>query len=188
MKAPFGSLWRGPQGHEAMRDHFSLQVPVMLELSARVTKNLYLGVYGELSMGSTPGVSSAECDRARSGCQTASVRAGIQLQHHFAPSGKVDPWLGAAIGYEAAASQGVAGGRWQTTSAGGWEVLRAMGGVDFRVSKAFAIGPFMDVSASTYTLLERRTPSGATFDDWVPDSQTRPHGWAVIGVRGVLFP
>lgn len=188
VKAPYGAVWRGPQGLETMGDHFALQAPVMLELSGRVTKNLYIGAYGELALGATPGVSSADCERAGSACQTASVRAGVQLQHHFSPGARVDPWLGAAIGYEIAASQGIAAGRWTTTAVGGWEVLRAMGGVDFRVNRGFAIGPYLDVSASTYEMLERRTSAGASYDDWIGRDAQRAHGWVVFGIRGVLFP
>ena len=61
-----------------------------------------------------------------------------------------------------------------------------MGGVDFRLSPAFGIGPFLDFSAGKYTTYRAELPGYPTQEGDVPTPGT--HEWLAFGVRGTFFP
>ena len=57
-----------------------------------------------------------------------------------------------------------------------------MGGVDFRLSRAFGIGPFVDLSVARFS--SGHDDLVGDFD--IPNKAT--HEWLTLGVRAVIFP
>lgn len=60
-----------------------------------------------------------------------------------------------------------------------------MGGVDFRLSKDFGIGPFVDFSLAEYTHIKVTAPG---LNQSASVSNKAVHEWLALGIRAVLFP
>ena len=60
-----------------------------------------------------------------------------------------------------------------------------MGGLDFRLSHGFGLGPFVDFSLGTNTKDDNKVNSASSSQSI---DQTAGHQWLTLGVRGVLFP
>jgi hypothetical protein len=111
----------------------------------------------------------------------------VQAQYHFSPAASVDPWLGLGLGYEWITSH-VEGQAFGfpidvETQHSGPELLHLQGGVQFRLSPAFTLGPFAALSALQYTSCSA-TLDGDDTECRLPDAAW--HGWFVLGVRALL--
>lgn len=166
-------------------------IPLWLDIGYRLTPRLLLGVY--VMYGLVLPKAGAATDPLGGGCPNgldcsgAGIRFGLQGQYHFAPAARVDPWLGLGVGYEWITSH-VEGQAFGfpidvETEHGGPELLHLQGGVDVRLSPAFALGPFAALSAMQYTSCSA-TLDGEYTTCRLPDAAW--HGWLVFGVRGAL--
>jgi hypothetical protein len=104
------------------------------------------------------------------------MRAGIQLNYDFSPGASMNPWLGAAVGYE-----------WLTVSEDGaditftgWEWITIQAGADWTVSKGFGVGPFVSWGFGQYDSVDIE---GLGSGD-ITDKGT--HQLVQIGVRGLF--
>jgi len=113
---------------------------LQLGLGYRLNPRYMVGVYAEAT-GYDPGDLSSE--HARS----AGVSAGVQMQRHFAPFQKVDPWLSVGFGWR---------GFWETEhdsvrrSLQGVDWLRLQAGVDYRLTPMVSISPVLGLSVSKF--------------------------------------
>jgi hypothetical protein len=116
-----------------------LQVNVGYRINPRWLVGLY-GTVGKYSLGSlTP-----------DGSDVWSVTAGAQANYHFSPEEQWDPWIGLGVGWR---------GHWIDKPAGtdsrhGLDLARLQVGVDYRVSPAFSIAPYVGASASMFLAQE----------------------------------
>jgi hypothetical protein len=177
----------GPSPTEfAMSDGFSGQVPIFIEIGGKVIPNLFVGGYFGLGFGGAAGQIDTDCKQLGATCAAVSVRFGAELQYHILPAGAVNPWLGYGFGFESIALGISQGGQTWTDSFGGLEFGHFMGGLDFRVSRVFGIGPFVDFSVGQYTKVHVEGPGLPTTD---ADIQTKTtHEWLAFGARGTFFP
>ena len=130
---------------------YGVQFPFIVDLGGRPIPHLYIGGFAGLALGGGPSGLSAD------------LRLGADAKYFFMPDRKLDPWAGLALGYE-----GQANGEDDSDAAVEFHI---MGGLDFRLSHVFGVGPFADLSLGTY--------GGA--DGAV-------HAWLQLGARLVLFP
>jgi hypothetical protein len=151
-----------------------LQVPVMIELGARMSPRLFLGGYAAVGIGSTSRRFDQDFCQTRD-CAARTVRIGGEFHLHIRPTKVVDPWVGAGVGYEWFFSSGS-----PKVHMSGVEAIRPMIGVDFRTSKQTAIGLFLDAPLSVYQ----------SYDPPVPEldraTDRRIHSWITFGLRLVL--
>jgi len=189
---PAGSISGAP--NDPMSGDFGLQVPIFLEAGIKVHPMIFLGAYTSLSIG---GTSSAFADAqgcvsgSSRGCGSTDWRIGLEVQVHFRPAELVNPWLGYGLGFEQVSASASGGGSPATGETfSGLELARIGGGADFRVSRIFGFGPFIEVDFGSYSQehVQGVTATGAasTVDQSI--SNTGLHEWVTLGVRGVLFP
>jgi hypothetical protein len=179
---PFGHV----AGDRTMSDMFTGQVPLFVELGAKVHRNVFVGVYTALSFGGAGDAFDKVCSGGDK-CVGVGFRIGVEAQYHFRPAEKVNPWAGYGLGLESAAVGRSGGGNDQTTAVGGIEFARFSGGVDFRLSRVVAIGPALDVSLGRYTATSTDI-NGVKTDDTIPSNERRTHGWMTLGVRLTFLP
>lgn len=156
--------------------------PLQLDLGYRLIPRLMLGGYAQYGPGFT---ATDACTKlgVDAKCDAQDVRVGIDAQFHFAPHGKVDPWLGPGIGYEwLILTTEFAGQRTETSSTGkGLEFLSVQGGLDFsRWGPFFAVsfGEFSSYSGSCSGQCAGVVPKSGNIND------KALHEWLVIGARG----
>jgi hypothetical protein len=97
-----------------------------------------------------------------------------------------NPWFGYGLGIESIAVGMSSGGQSGSVSSGGFEYARLMAGIDFRLSRAFGLGPFADFSMGTYSRYRIEIPGEPVQEGDI--EETAAHQWLSLGVRGVVFP
>jgi hypothetical protein len=169
-----------------MSNFFAGQVPIFVELGGKPIPNVFVGGYLGLGFGGTAGQIRGLCDQANMTCSVLSVHIGAEFQYHVLPKGEINPWFGYGIGYESTGILMAQGGQSGTVSVTGLEFARFMGGVDFRVSQVFGLGPVVDLSLGNYSRVRSDIPGEPVVDqDLEPQAM---HQWLTLGARGVFFP
>jgi hypothetical protein len=180
---PFGNVDGG--SGDTMNNFFSGQVPFLFDVGGKPLPWLFLGGYLGVGVGGTAGTLDSVCSTPGVTCATATVRVGIEAIAYINAGEKVSPWVGYGIGFESSAIGISAPNGDSSVAASGPEFARFMGGVDFRLTKGFGIGPFVDFSIGEYTHLQTDTPNTTASGSLESKSV---HEWLALGVRGVLFP
>jgi hypothetical protein len=168
-----------------MSDAFSAQGAFTVDIGGKFHPNWFVGGYLGLGVGGAAGRLDDGCKSAGLSCATATFRLGAQIQYNVLPGERVNPWFGYGIGLESTAASASAGGRTISTTGVGPEFAHLMGGVDFRLSHGFGIGPFIDFSIAQYSTAKMEGGSGSQSGS-IEDKAL--HEWLQIGVRGVVFP
>jgi hypothetical protein len=173
---PVGNIQHaGPvvSGDWPMSSWWSGAIPIGVAGRYRFTPNLSAGVYFQWSPAF---VASAACGPGAS-CSGYDMRAGLELVYGIIPDGKVNPWLSLGMGWAWSQAASTIGG---TLNVNGWELPAVQVGVDFALSRAFALGPYLGFVGGTYTNLT----FGRT---WAVDPSIRSyHGWFQVGVKGTI--
>ena len=195
---PLGSLSEDADMSEA----FVGQIPLWVDLGARITPRISLAGFFSLGIGIPGDAFDDICNAAEemgSDCAqtTLDLRFGLQAQYHFAPElVGPDPWIGAGLGYE------VAGWGYQierdgeerevTFGTGGFEFLNLQGGVDFRLSNTVALGPFGAFTLAQYGDFSIDCSGDCALIDTIEGGDDiedkAPHFWVFVGARVVVLP
>ncbi|HVP68272.1 MAG TPA: hypothetical protein VMT17_13515 [Anaeromyxobacteraceae bacterium] len=161
---------------DAMNKIFSGTLPLQLDVGWRFSPNLYLGAYFDFS----PAFVSS---------QLSTWEFGIDFLYTFTiQKSIVLPYAGLGVGYELASytikgvSSITGGSASETATATGWEFVRFIVGVDFRVANAFRVGPFVNFSLGEYTNL---STSGVTSSSGSISNKAL-HEWLQFGIKGTL--
>ena len=164
------------------------QFAATVDIGGKIIPNLFVGGYLGLNIGGAGGTLADSCTKASASCTAVTLRIGVQAQYHIIPDGKVNPWVGYGIGYEATSINESVGGLSVTTTAGGLEFGHIMGGVDFRISKVFGLGPFVDLSVAQYSSYDTGS-SSVNGTSTSHDIQNKAlHEWLTLGAKFVFFP
>jgi hypothetical protein len=185
VQIPVGAVSSQPD--VSMSSTFKAQIPFLLEAGIKVSPAFFLGAYTGLGFG---GVGQAfhdaeRCDAQGRSCSASSFRVGIEIQYAFQPDERMNPWLGLGVGLESGSASATGGGSTQSSSYSGVELARFDGGLDFRLSRLFGVGPFAALSLGEYSHASTQGPGG-NFDGSI--TGVALHEWITIGVRGVVFP
>ncbi len=174
---PMGSVDKG----DKTSDFFGGQVPIIVDIGGKVIPELFVGGYFGLGFGNTSGALKQACDDNNASCLAIGLHIGVEAQYHILPHASANPWIGYGLGLESLAFQVTQGNTTQSASFSGFEYARFSGGVDFRVSRAFGVGPFVDFSMGQFGSVH----SGDTTQD-ITDKAA--HQWLTLGARFVIFP
>jgi hypothetical protein len=112
---------------------------IQLDVGYRINPNWLVGIYGTGGKYSTGNLVSSDSD-------IWSATAGVQANYHLLPYGQWDPWVGLGAGWR---------GHWISQAGGtdsrhGLDVARLQVGVDYRVSPALSIAPYLGASATVF--------------------------------------
>jgi hypothetical protein len=160
-------------------DGVNLQVPVQVDVLWRFGQ-LAAGLYGSGAWASV-----GDCAGSGAGgrsCSASVWRLGLQATWSFrAVVGGAEPWLGVATGYEWARERRARAGTAVETTWRGFELLAVQGGLEWRVARWAAVGPFLLVGGGQYSGIEMDTGFAAASTE-IPDKAV--HAWIHLGVRG----
>jgi len=170
-----------------LSDSFGAQFAAIVDIGGKIIPELFIGAYLGGNVGAVGSETSKICDARRaSGCLAVTYRIGVQAQYHIIPDGKVDPWVGYGIGYEVSRIGGTENGLDFSTTSYGPEYGHILAGVDFRLTKIFGIGPFVDFSFGKFTnqTSDPQPVAGQSSDL----ANTALHEWLTIGAKFLFFP
>lgn len=165
-----------------LSDTTSGHVPFILDIGGKIIPEFFLGGFLGVSAGGAGGSAKTACETARADCSTLGVSLGIEGQYHILPHELFNPWVGYGFGYESLRSSVSRDGISVSGSAGGLQFARLMAGGDFRVSRVFGVGPFVDFSIGKYSRVSNDDGDSADIRN------TGTHQWLTLGVRFVFFP
>src|SRR5688572_19202938 len=145
-----------------LAEMISGQVPLWLDLGVRLRGQTFFGAFGQYGFGFVGSDVADVCEDAEqldpsveADCSVRVVRAGVQFQYSFVkPTAKAQPWIGASFSYEwidwsAKISSPVESAEIDA-SRRGLEIFGFQGGLDIRVSDAFALGPYFVFTTGQY--------------------------------------
>jgi hypothetical protein len=179
---PLGSVSENAK----MSDTFSGQVPILLEAGAKLTPNVFLGGYTSLSFGGAAGAfKSNYCSAPGAACTATSFRIGAEIQYHFQPWERLNPWVGFGAGFEWTSVGNNFTGRSNGVTYSGFELAHLMAGLDVRFSRLLAIGPFLDFSLGTYG---KQHVVAFNIGQDSDISHTATHEWLTLGLRFTFLP
>ena len=189
---PFGSA-TGARG-DSLSNRYGWQwLPFEVGLGAKLTDELYLGPYLNVGVGGEGSDLRTE-SRCEAGddviddvsCSAVSVRMGIEARYTFTPAEQMSGWLGYGFGYTVGSQTISDEGKYSETSTSrGLELARLTGGLDFRLTRGFGLGPYAMASIGRYSTLrtEIRNTETATRD--INDPAV--HVWVGLGLRMVIL-
>ncbi|MFZ5889498.1 MAG: hypothetical protein ACOY0T_00365 [Myxococcota bacterium] len=173
---------------------YAWQVPVAIDLGAKITRSIFIGTYFQLGFGAEGSDTevTALCDDNDSdlsndvSCSVLTARLGLLANYQFAPDRTVNPWLGYGIGFESATQSlnDREHGYSESNTASGFTYAQLAGGIDFR--GAVGGGPYVELALGEFTRNRTsqygRTASSGSIDD------RALHAWLTLGVRFVVRP
>jgi hypothetical protein len=162
-----------------MSDSFSSTIPIQLDASYKLTKDIAAGVYFSYGFGSVGGdLKNNMCTNGIS-CTASTMAVGAQGIYTFNQvGGPFLPWAGLNVGWEQGkldvSGNGFSGG----ASLSGFQVGLQVGG-DYRVNPMFSFGPYIGYSIGQYS-------SFSATGDLAPAPQfdTTMHSWFNVGLAG----
>jgi hypothetical protein len=190
---PFGSA-TGGRG-DNLSGRYSWQwMPLEVGLGAKALDELYIGGYVNFGVG-WEGSDVKTAGRCTAGdgvsddvsCSSTSVHAGLEARYTFTPEESMSGWIGYGAGITAATQYISDAGRYsESTTAQGIEFARFSGGLDFRTSRGFGLGPFATLALGRYTHTRTEIRNVVTFSGSIDDPSTS--AWVSVGLRMVVFP
>lgn len=169
-------------------------MPFEVGLGAKLIDELYVGGYFNVAVGSegsdlhTQGRCEAGNDVGDDvSCSATSIHLGLELRYTFSPGERLTGWLGYGAGITAATQSISDAGRYsETATAQGFDWARLSGGMDFRASRGFGMGPFAAVSIGRFIHQRTEIDNVVTFSGEIEDAAM--HAWLSVGLRMVVFP
>ncbi len=151
------------------------QVPIVADIGSKVSEHWFIGGYAGLGFGR----GGTRC----STCVSTGVVGGFEVLYSFLPSGRTNPWIGYGLGVEGLSLSDTNPNVNLTLV--GIEFAHLLGGVDFRITRAFGIGPFVDFGAGQYV------SASITDSGWYSSGSITNrafHQWFALGLRITVFP
>jgi hypothetical protein len=161
-------------GDLPVSDAVRLQFPLQLDA---------LWAFGPIAVGGYASWGLARVGACGGSCDGSVVRAGLEAIRTFASSRRAVPWAGIGAGYEWATEHRARAGHARTTRWRGFELLAVQGGLEWRVARAVALGPFLLVGAGRYTDVSLDTGIESASEGI---ARRAFHAWIHAGVRGRL--
>lgn len=160
--------------------------PLGLDVSYRLAPMFAVGLYGQYGFGFLPKESADNCENANFDCSISDIRAGLQATY-IAQLKAMEAWLGVTLGLDRIATQ-LEGITFPVNSiAMTLPEFGVQGGVGFKVTPTFSIGPFASLSFGRFSYGHLEL-NGEERHMHVPSDQRRFHEWLTLGVRGSFTP
>ncbi len=158
------------------------QFGIWLEGGARLTPAIGLGLYLDIGVGDAGDVYRAACSVAGLDCMSTTAKLGLLLRHTWGATEPVGKWLAVGSGFAVANVSTDDDHGHEVVTYTGHEIVRLMGGVDFRSNPVFGVGFYGGVSWTTYTRID---------EQGLPERSIANRDFQPLfegGVRFTLFP
>jgi len=165
----------------AMSQVWSGAVPVEVAGRYRFSPKLSVGVYFQYA----PALMAAWSCSTGLTCSGYDMRAGVEAVYGFLPDRFLNPWVSVGTGWEWTNLHVTDNILTNTVNFSGWEYFNVQAGLDFQLSKTFAIGPYVGYFGGSYTSLSADI-SGTTESGTIASEFRAFHGWIQFGAKGTV--
>ncbi len=184
---PTGDVFQATQGamfSGKMSNLISGSIPLEIAARYRFTPNLSAGIYFQYDPAF---VSSTLCTSGMS-CSAYDMRLGAEVMYGFMPANTLNPWVSVGTGWEwLGATVKVPGVGDFSGTLNGWEWFNVQVGLDWNLTKAWAVGPYVGFFGGEYTTLTMTGPlPGLDGSQTIPSSARSFHGWWQFGLKGTF--
>ncbi len=180
----------------AMSNFWSGAIPLEVAGRYRFSPNFSAGIYFQYGPAF---VAKRFCTNGMT-CSAYDMRAGVEAVYGFLPDRTLNPWVSLGTGWEwTHFSVATANDTSEASAAvtySGWEYFNVQAGLDWNVSRTFALGPYVGFYGGSYSS-KSGTLTNTSIVPPVPpvvDDVTSPvasefrsfHGWLQIGLKGTV--
>ncbi len=166
----------GPMNHI-----WSGAIPIGVAGRYRFSPSFSAGVYFQYNPAF---VASFSCSTGLT-CSGYNMRIGVEAVYGFLPERFLNPWVSLGTGWQwthASISDGVQSNAFTLS---GWEYFNVQVGLDFNLSKMFAVGPYVGYFGGQYT--SKTADISGVNESGSIDSEFRAfHGWIQFGAKGTV--
>jgi hypothetical protein len=171
-----GSDFYGP-----MKNIWSGAIPIEVAGRYHFSPSFSAGVYFQYA----PAMVASRLCTSGMTCSAYDMRAGVEAVYGFLPAGFLNPWVSLGTGWQWTHFSIATDTQSAALTFSGWEYFNVQAGLDFNLSKTFAVGPYFGYFGGTYTSLSANL-SGASTSSAI-DSEFRAfHGWIQFGAKGTV--
>lgn len=164
-----------------MSNLWSGEIPIEVAGRWHFTRSFSAGAYFQYD----PALVAARVCATGFSCSGSDVRVGVEAVYALNPEGFLSPWGSLGTGWE-----------WTTLSISiptdsakvtysGWEYFNVQIGLDFNLSRMFAVGPYVGYFAGSYSSVSGSV-SGVAEPASVSSDFRAFHGWLQFGAKGTL--
>ncbi len=172
----------GPKAE--MKDFINRVIPLQVEAGYKLTPNFTLGLYYAYGFANVNGAQADAICVTGIDCSASDQRAGVQAFWSFAPGQPIDLWIGAATGWEWFTFKAEGGGATVKASLNGWEYITVQAGVDFALSRSFALSPYASYGLGQFSKYSLDVPGLASESGSISSKAT--HSQFQIGGRATF--
>ncbi len=165
----------------AMNKLWSGAIPLEVAGRYRFSPNLSAGVTFQYDPAF---VATWSCSAGLS-CSGYDMRVGVEAVYGFLPAGFLNPWLSVGTGWEWTHLYVTDNVLANSITFSGWEYFNVQAGLDFNLSKTFAIGPYLGYFGGSYTSVSGDL-SGSSVNGSIPSEFRSFHGWVQVGAKGTV--
>lgn len=181
---------------DSLAARYSYQLPMVLDIGSKVTKDVFLGGYLGFAYGAEGNADAVEdyCEDDDGNltndisCSTYAYKAGLEAQYHFAPADTYNPWIGYGAGVELFSQSLHDSTRHfeERTLSTALTPAKLDLGVDYRSKSGMGIGLYSEASAGRLVHSRTELNGSTSYVGRIEDPAW--HFWVGAGLRLVLFP
>jgi hypothetical protein len=171
-----GSDFAGP-----MKNTWSGAIPIEVAGRYRFSPAFSAGVYFQYD----PALIASRLCATGMTCSGYDMRVGVEAVYGFLPDEFLNPWVSLGTGWEWSSFSIATANDSAAFTYSGWEYFNVQAGLDFNLSRTFAVGPYLGYFGGSYTSLSA-TQSGVSASASVPSEFRSFHGWIQFGAKGTV--
>ncbi len=165
---PMSNIWSGA-------------IPIEVAGRYRFSPRFSAGVYFQYN----PAMIASRLCASGMTCSGSDVRVGVEAVYGFLPDGFLNPWVSVGTGWQWTHFSIATAADSAAFTYSGWEFFNVQAGLDFNLSRMFAVGPYVGYFGGTYTSLSS-DQNGVTASSSIPSEFRAFHGWIQFGAKGTV--
>jgi hypothetical protein len=164
-----------------MNDIWSGEIPIEVAGRYRFSPSFSAGIYFQYD----PAMIAPRLCASGMTCSGYDMRAGVEAVYGFLPDGFLNPWVSVGTGWQWTRFSLATSTQSAALTFSGWEYFNVQGGLDFNLSRTFAVGPYVGYFAGSYTSVSSSL-NGVGGSSAIDSAFRAFHGWIQFGAKGTV--
>jgi hypothetical protein len=171
-----GATYFGP-----MKYTWSAAIPIEVAGRYRFSPSFSAGVYFQYA----PATIAARFCTTTMTCSGYDMRVGVEAVYGFLPEKTWNPWVSVGTGWQWTHFAVATDTQSADMTYSGWEYFNVQAGLDWNLSRMFAVGPYVGFFGGSYTSRSGNA-AGSTESGSIDSAYRAFHGWWQFGLKGTV--